>query len=190
GRVPGLVVQRTSGAPGDPSRLRLRGVSSVYRSNDPIVIVDGVRVYYNQSDSLGGNLTGGGFNNTLVGTGAVSNSTPISALSPLDQIDPHSIQTIEVMKGPSAATLYGPDAANGVIVITTKKGHPGPTRWTLSASHGISTMPGEYPTGFFRLGTRYNGTFSGNPELCRLTDFRCQADTLVRFQALNDPDYT
>src|SRR5581483_6892126 len=44
-RVPGLMVQHTSGAPGDPSRLRLRGVSSVYANNDPIIIVDGVRIY-------------------------------------------------------------------------------------------------------------------------------------------------
>jgi TonB-linked SusC/RagA family outer membrane protein len=188
GRVPGLVVQRTSGAPGDPSRLRLRGVSSVYRSNDPIVIVDGIRVYYHQSDSLAGNLTGGGFHNTQTGTGG--NAARIPAPSPLDQIDPHSIETIEVMKGPSAATLYGPDAANGVIVITTKKGRAGPARWTMSASHGLSAMPGEYPTGFFRLGTHYTGTYTGSPERCLLTDFSCQADTLVRFQALNDPAYT
>jgi TonB-linked SusC/RagA family outer membrane protein len=185
GRVPGLVVMRTSGAPGDPSRLRLRGVSSVYRSNDPIVIVDGVRTYAAQSDSLSGNLAALG-GDIVFG----SNSRGIPAPSPLDQLDPNSIETIEVIKGPSAATLYGPDAANGVIVITTKKGRAGPTRWSMSASHGLSYIPGQYPTGLFRLGYNYNGSFDGSPRLCLLTQFDCQADSVVRFQALNHPDYT
>ena len=59
GRVPGLTVQHTSGAPGDPSRLRLRGTSSMLRNNDPIVVVDGVRVYSAQSDSTSANLASG-----------------------------------------------------------------------------------------------------------------------------------
>ena len=60
----------------------------------------------------------------------------------------------------------------------------------MSATHGISYMPGDYPTGYFRMGYRYNGTSSGTPQLCLLTDFGCQADSVIRFQALNDPDYT
>ncbi|MBX6332526.1 MAG: TonB-dependent receptor, partial [Gemmatimonadaceae bacterium] len=181
GRVPGLVVQHTSGAPGDPSRLRLRGVASALRSNDPIVIVDGIRVYYAQSDSTSNNLA------QLQRSGsALGNDIP--APSPLDQIDPHSIATIEVMKGPSAATLYGPDAANGVIVITTKKGQAGPARWTASVSRGTSYMPGEYPDGIYRWGTMVN---TGKRAICPLTQFQCQPDgEVVRFQALNDPKYT
>ncbi|HEX6535955.1 MAG TPA: TonB-dependent receptor plug domain-containing protein [Gemmatimonadaceae bacterium] len=178
GRVPGLEVQHTSGAPGDPSRLRLRGTSSVLRGNDPIVIVDGIRVYAAQSDSTSANLASnlhGGWNGAVV-----------AAPSPLDQLDPNSIATIEVMKGPSAATLYGPDAANGVIVITTKKGREGPTTWTASASRGTSYMPGQYPMGIYRFG--HDGF--GTPELCPLTQFDCTADSVVRFQALNEDKYT
>lgn len=182
-RVPGLTIQHTSGAPGDPSRLRLRGVSSVYRSNDPIVIVDGIRVYYNQSDTTSDNIAGN-FKQTQVAP-TVSNYTPATP-SPLDQIDPHSIETIEVLKGPSASTLYGPDAANGVIVITTKRGQSGPPRWAVSATHGLTEMPGEYPTGYFRWGHDYTGAL----RLCTLTEFECEADSLVLFQALNDPDFT
>ncbi len=176
GRVPGLTVQHTSGAPGDPSRLRLRGTSSVLRGNDPIVIVDGIRVYAAQSDSTSANLA----SRTWNGAGA------IAAPSPLDQIDPNSIATIEVMKGPSAATLYGPDAANGVIVITTKRGQAGPARWTASVSRGLSYMPGQYPLGIYRLGQNNNGDLA----LCPLTDFHCRADSLVRFQALNNDRYS
>ena len=183
GRVPGLTVQRTSGAPGDPRRLRLRGTSSMLRNNDPIVIVDGVRVFSAQSDSTSANLASGrGSAGNLLG-GAEYRATP----SPLDQIDPQAIQTVEVLKGPSAATLYGPDAANGVIVITMKKGHAGPARWSVAASHGLSYMPGQYPQGLYRWGTDLR---SFATTLCPLTATGCRADSLVRFQALNDDRYT
>ncbi|MBX6331845.1 MAG: TonB-dependent receptor, partial [Gemmatimonadaceae bacterium] len=173
-RVPGLVVQHTSGAPGDPARLRLRGVNSISRGNDPIVIVDGVRVYYDQSGIRAQNLTQGA-------------ERGYAAPSPLDQLDVHSIETIEVVKGPSAATLYGADAANGVIVITTKKGRPGPARWRVSASQGLSSMPGRYPDQYLRFAHDYGG----NAFICRLSR-NCAAgvDSLVRFQALNDPALT
>lgn len=182
GRVPGLTVQHTSGAPGDPSRLRLRGASSVLRSNDPIVIVDGIRIYAAQSDSQSANLASG---RNIAGT-LTSPTSRAAAPSPLDQIDPNSIGTIEVMKGPSAATLYGPDAANGVIVITTKRGHAGPARWTASASRGVSYIPGQFPVGLFPWGHDYYG----NTRLCVLTDFSCVADSLVHFQALNESRYS
>jgi TonB-dependent SusC/RagA subfamily outer membrane receptor len=170
-RVPGLIVQGTTGAPGDPGRIRIRGVSSIYGTNDPIVIVDGVRIYSAQSDARSANQAAGAF----------------GAPSPLDQLDPHSIETIEVAKGPSAATLYGADAANGVIVITTKKGRPGPARWRVSTSHGLSYMPGQYPDAYLLFGHDYNG----DRRICVLGEL-CGAgvDSLVRFQALNAPDLT
>lgn len=173
-RVPGLTVQHTSGSPGDPSRLRLRGVSSVYANNDPIVIVDGVRVYSAQSDLRSGNLASPG-------------SFQYASPSPLDQIDPQSIETIEVLKGPSAATLYGADAANGVIVVTTKQGRPGPARWRMTASQGMSYMPGQYPNAYFRVGHDYDGSLL----FCPLGSY-CGAgvDSILRFQALNAPDLT
>jgi TonB-linked SusC/RagA family outer membrane protein len=182
GRVPGLTVQHTSGAPGDPSRLRLRGASSVLRSNDPIVILDGIRVYSAQSDPQSANLASGRSATGLAPDGAGL----IAAPSPLDQIDPNSIQTIEVLKGPSAATLYGPDAANGVIVITTKRGRAGPASWSMSASHGLTYVPGQFAVGLYPWGH----DIGSNIQLCPLTNFACTTDSLVRFQALNNPGYT
>jgi TonB-linked SusC/RagA family outer membrane protein len=177
-RVPGLIVQHTTGAPGDPSRLRLRGAASAYRSNDPIVVVDGVRVYAAQSDARSSNLA-----SPVNGTVPVAAPAP----SPLDQIDPNSIETIEVLKGPSAATLYGADAANGVIVITTKKGHAGPPRWTMSAERGLTYMPGQYPEQYFRWGHNLTDNAS---RYCPIIDLTCTGDSVVRFQTLNDPDLT
>ncbi|MBX6331205.1 MAG: TonB-dependent receptor plug domain-containing protein [Gemmatimonadaceae bacterium] len=178
-RVPGLVAQTTSGAPGDPTRIRLRGLHSVLQSNDPIVIVDGIRVYAEQSAARSGNLAVPPSSSGYIG-GA-------PAPSPLDQIDPNSIATIEVLKGPSAATLYGSDAANGVIVITTKKGRAGPARWSAHLDYGRTTMPGKYPDGYFRWG-HLMGSYS--LQFCAITDQACVVDSLVRFQLLNDPQYT
>lgn len=178
GRVPGLVVQRTSGAPGDPARLRLRGTSSPQLSNDPIVIVDGVRVYSAQSDSRGGNLAG---------TGRAADN--YAAPSPLDYIDPNTVERIEVVKGPSAATLYGQDAASGVVVITTKRGQAGPTRWTMSAERGRSVTPGRYPDLYLRWGHR---VVDNTQVMCSIAEsegsYACVPDSLRSFQLLNEPD--
>jgi len=174
GRVPGLVVQRTSGAPGDPARIRIRGVSSPRLSNDPIIIVDGVRVYSQHSDARAANLAGGGY----------------AAPSPLDYIDPHTIETIQVVKGPSAATLYGQDAANGVIVITTKKGKEGPPRWTATMEYGQSRIAGEYPDLYLRFGQQIADdtrvVCPRNNRVLGYTNGACIGDTLVSFQMLNE----
>ncbi len=172
GRVPGLDVQHTSGVPGDPSRLRLRGIGSITRDNAPIVIIDGIRLDVSESRTRNSALS------------APSAGQHYLAPSRLDQIDPNSLESIEIFKGPSAASLYGSDAANGVIVITTKKGHPGPAQWQISTSQALSELPGSYPVGLYRWGHRVEG---GGPILCPRTDYRCIQDSLVSFQALNDP---
>ena len=184
GRVPGMVIQRSSGAPGDPARIRLRGTSSPRLSNDPIVIVDGIRVYSEQSGTRGANLAA-----------AMQGFGEYAAPSPLDYIDPNSIETIEVIKGPSAATLYGQDAANGVIVITSKKGREGPARWTMSAERGITEMAGSYP----ELMVRWGHPVTENEQVfCPINNRSggatgtavCHPDSTSRFQLLNDPDLT
>ena len=179
GRVPGLIVQRTSGAPGDPARIRLRGVSSPLMSNDPIIIVDGIRVYSEQSDERGGNLAG---------SGGLSN---YAAPSPLDYIDPHTIETIAVVRGPSAATMYGQDAANGVIVITTKRGTSGVGQWNISTTYGITEMVSDYPELLVRWGREVGSSTRVFCPITGLSDgngVACVADTVVTFQMLNDPE--
>ena len=168
-RVPGLTVMHTSGVPGDPSRLRLRGAGSASLNNDPILVVDGVRMYAAQSDARNDNLANSNF----------------AAPSPLDQIDPGSIETIEVFKGPSASALYGSDAAAGVIVITTKHGRAGPTHWDATLGQGLNYVPGTYPLNYYRFG---HG-FADGP-MCFWTDFTCKTDSVVAYQALTNPQYT
>lgn len=196
-RVPGLTVQHTSGAPGDPSKLRLRGLGSILRSNDPVVIVDGVRVYAVQSAARSGNLTNldptidpaTGGDGPLGLKDGHANPVDVPAPSPLDQIDPNIIDKIEVFKGPSAATLYGADAANGVIVITTKRGRPGPTRWHASLSRGRTTTPGQWPTGYYSF---CHAAYRDAKEFCTASKLvgPYVSDSLVSFQALNEPALT
>ena len=185
-RVPGLTVLHTSGEPGNPSRIRLRGASSLNGNNDPIIIVDGIRVYGSQSDPRNQNLAPSTSLNYNTGNPA-SPVAQYAAPSPIDQIDPSSIATIEVLKGPSASAMYGSDAANGVIVITTKHGQAGPTHWNLTLGDGVNWVPGSWPTNYYRFG--YDVQDHIGP-LCPWNDLSCHVDSLVAFQALNDPRFT
>jgi TonB-linked SusC/RagA family outer membrane protein len=149
-RVPGLIVQNTSGIPGAPSRIRIRGTSSITTSNDPILIVDGIRVNADQSGNTTNNgvLTSGGGSNVVVRNPISPGDAGVTYAGPsaLDQIDPNSIEKIEVLKGPSATAIYGSDAANGVIIVTTKRGRGGPTLWSFTAGQQRTSLPGDWPS--------------------------------------------
>ncbi len=109
GAVAGLHVTASSGQPGAASNIRIRGGNSVNASNEPLYVVDGFIYYKNASDSK-------------TGLGAIE-----SSLNPLSTINPSDIQSIEVLKDVSATAIYGSRGANGVILITTKKGTRGKT---------------------------------------------------------------
>src|SRR5206468_1152484 len=101
-RAPGVFVKVGSGSSVGGSRIRIRGSSSPSLSNEPLVYVDGIRVNTDaQSLAFAGNQ---------------------QVPSRFNDINPDEIESIEVLKGPSASTLYGTEAANGVILITTKSG--------------------------------------------------------------------
>ena len=117
GREPGVVGGFASGTTGEGSSIRIRGSASLSQSNEPIVYVDGIRV-----DNGGGFAGSTGFAGGQGGT------------SRLDDIDPASIDRIEILKGAAAATLYGTEASNGVIQIFTKRGRQGTPRFTFEVS--------------------------------------------------------
>lgn len=124
GREPGLMALPSSGTTGEGARIRIRGNASLSQSNEPIVYVDGVRID-----------NGGGFGSGYVGTGGGGRP------SRLDDIDPKSIEKVEVLKGAAAATLYGTEASNGVILITTKKGSLGAPKWSVDMEQATNTYP-------------------------------------------------
>ncbi len=160
GRSAGVQVV-SAGATGAGSRIRIRGQSSLSLSNDPVVIIDGVRM--------------------TAATGSSSIGVGGSAPSRLDDLNPEEIENIEVIKGPSAATLYGTEAANGVINITTKRGKAGATRWNFYTENGRITDPNSYPLMYYGWGTQLTGATAGNRVRCPAISIAagiCRADSL------------
>ena len=122
GRVPGVTILGDAGSPGEGKQIRIRGVSSVGLPGDPIIYVDGVRINSERRD---------------VGR--------YSAMSRLNDFNMNDIESIEVIKGPAAATLYGTEASDGVIQIITKRGQAGAPVFTVAADVGTVWMPDKYP---------------------------------------------
>lgn len=125
GRVAGMSVTQQSGNLGGGAAIRLRGNVSVSMSNQPLIYVDGVRM---RSEGLARNAPPVGF------SGRSSNDQS----SPLNDINPNDIERIEVIKGAAATTLYGTEAAAGVIQIFTKRGSSGEARWTAQVDQGVT----------------------------------------------------
>jgi len=125
-KVPGLTVIPSTGMAGAGAKIRLRGSSSVALSNQPLVYVDGVRI---RSDGYPKNAP---FNDR--------SRSPNDNSSPLNDIDPADIERVEVVRGPAATTLYGTEAAAGVIQIFTKRGTSGRTVWTSQIDAGLSEV--------------------------------------------------
>src|SRR5438105_4444485 len=117
GRVAGVDVTSTSGVPGASASITIRGISSISGSNQPLIIVDGLPM---DNRTLSTTLLASDFNsNTALSNRGVDFTNRAADLNPDD------IETLTVLKGPEAAALYGIDAANGAIVITTKRGRAG-----------------------------------------------------------------
>jgi TonB-linked SusC/RagA family outer membrane protein len=175
--VSDLLTARTAGvqvlpgtSAGAGSRIRIRGANSLSLSNDPIYVIDGIRVT-------------GEMNSSKISQGGTLPSR-------VTDINPEDIETLEVVRGPSAATLYGTDAANGVIVITTKRGHAGRPRWDVYGEVGAVTDRNDYPTAYSVFGknaagapttTCFNGTRARG---------LCTVDSVTRFNLFDDPRTT
>nr|WP_307735097.1 SusC/RagA family TonB-linked outer membrane protein [Chitinophaga nivalis] len=117
GRVPGMIITQQTGLPGGGYNVQIRGQNSIASGNDPLYIIDGVPYSSQITTTLGGTLIGGG--------------------SPLNFINPADIESIDVLKDADATAIYGSRGANGVVLITTKKGTIDQTRISLNAYGGI-----------------------------------------------------
>jgi TonB-linked SusC/RagA family outer membrane protein len=145
-KAPGVNISQGSGTTGSGSRIRIRGSNSVNLSNEPLLIIDGVRINNNPQSSTGAAIGVGG-----------------QTISRVNDINPEDIENIEVIKGPAAAALYGTAASNGVIQVTTKRGRPGTARWNTFAEYGVLNDPYEYPSNFANVGTFANTPTATNP---------------------------
>lgn len=165
-RAAGVVVQQAGGTTGGSSRIRIRGSNSINLGNDPLLIIDGVRVNNNP-------------NSTSIDVGG---QTP----SRFNDINPEDIESVEVIKGPAAAALYGTAASNGVIQVTTKRGKSGPARWQANTEYGSLRQVGEFPPNFNQIGTNTSGTRRSNCTLDRQSQGICtpKPDSLLSLSPL------
>jgi TonB-dependent SusC/RagA subfamily outer membrane receptor len=133
GRSAGVTMLQTTGQVGGGASIRLRGNISAAMSNQPLIYVDGVRLH------------GEAFPKNAIPFGYQGGSSN-TQYSPLNDINPADIERVEVIKGPAATTLYGTEAASGVIQIFTKAGQPGGARFTLQTDQGFAHVNKFGPT--------------------------------------------
>ncbi|WP_269227668.1 SusC/RagA family TonB-linked outer membrane protein [Flavobacterium eburneipallidum] len=122
GAVPGVVVTQSSGRPGATSSVRIRGGSSITAGNEPLYVVDGILIYNDNSN----------------GTAGVTNAG--AGVNVLSTISPGDIESIEVLKDASATAIYGSRGANGVVIITTKKGTKGQDNISYQGYYGFQKV--------------------------------------------------
>ncbi|MFC5411550.1 SusC/RagA family TonB-linked outer membrane protein [Larkinella bovis] len=112
-RVAGVQVNQNTGAPGGNVSVRVRGTNSINGNSEPLYVVDGIQI---------------------------SNGGGITDVSPLSTINPNDIESVEILKDASASAIYGSRAANGVVLITTKRGKSGATRVTFDSYYGVQKV--------------------------------------------------
>lgn len=148
GKLAGVTVTATSGQPGAASQIRIRGTSSINAGNEPLYVIDGVPVM----------------------TGDQSYFTNTS--NALSMLNPNDIESITVLKDAAASSIYGSRAANGVVLVTTKSGQSGKTRFSVRAKYGVSQLANDNNYGnmtpeqlltYFRDGVRNAGDDPDNP---------------------------
>lgn len=166
GQAAGVQIQSTSGQPGAATTVRIRGIGSISASSSPLYVIDGVAVAAGDFSKLN-----------------ESSTNPLSSLNPAD------IESVSILKDASAASLYGSRAANGVILITTKKGSEGKAKVNFKSQWSWSTLPSQgydlmnasehyklYYQGFYNAGvaageadpsayanSKTQGIYQGNP---------------------------
>lgn len=162
-RVPGAQVVLNNGMAGTAPRIRIRGLNSLTVNNDPLLVVDGIRVE-NSTGTLGS-----GYGQTA---------------GRLNDLNPEEIESIEIVKGPSAATLYGTDAANGVIVVKTKRGRAGRTSWNVYGETGIVDQPARFQDNWYAWG---HSLTTGAVQQCTLVQAgarTCAIDSVTTFNPM------
>lgn len=132
GKFAGINVRQNTGAPGGGMNVNLRGVSTIQGSTQPIYVVDGVIINNLANQS--------GIDVVTKATGAGSARPQGQPTNRVSDINPNDIENIEVLKGASAAALYGSKASNGVIIINTKRGRGGKTRFNISQKVGKRSL--------------------------------------------------
>jgi TonB-linked SusC/RagA family outer membrane protein len=142
GKAPNVEVSSASGEAGSSSFIRIRGIRAIGGTGQPLFVVDGQPI-----------------DNSTISTGPSTESTVMSNRA--SDINPNDIESVEILKGAAAAAIYGARAGQGVILITTKSGRPGPTRYSLRSTITADKVNTDYP-----LQTTYGQGSGGRAAVC------------------------
>lgn len=129
GRVAGVQVTQNSGQPGGAASIRIRGASSITGSSEPLYVIDGIPF---QGDGV-----------TVAGFDWAGGANGQNRANPLSTVNPNDIVRIEVLKDASASAIYGSRAANGVVLITTRRGKQGEGKISYNGYYGSQSIPNE-----------------------------------------------
>ena len=169
GQFAGVNIRRNTGAPGGGVNVNLRGQSTLTGSTQPLYVIDGVIVNNDANQS--------GIDVVTAATGAGSARPQGQPTNRIGDINPNDIESIEVLKGASAAAIYGAKASNGVIIIKTKRGRGGKTKFNFSTKTGQSSLlrkmghrvfetyaeaEEQYGADVASLGNNASGSWAGN----------------------------
>ena len=169
GQFAGVNIRRNSGAPGGGVNVNLRGQSTLTGSTQPLYVIDGVIVNNDANQS--------GIDVVTAATGAGSSRPQGQPTNRIGDINPNDIESIEVLKGASAAAIYGAKASNGVVIIKTKRGRGGKTKFNFSTKTGQSSLlrkmghrvfetyaeaEEQYGADVASLGNNSSGSWAGN----------------------------
>ncbi|MDQ6828641.1 MAG: TonB-dependent receptor plug domain-containing protein, partial [Gemmatimonadota bacterium] len=149
GKAPNIIVTSQSGDPGASSSLMIRGIKSFSGDGQPLFVVDGVPL-----------------DNSTINVDA--NNAGVVAPNRMSDINPEDIESINILKGAAAAAIYGARAAQGVVIITTKSGKPGLTRYSLRSAYSFDDVNKRYP-----LQTKFGQGSGGAAGICFGIDQTC-----------------
>ncbi|MHB1329436.1 MAG: TonB-dependent receptor domain-containing protein, partial [Gemmatimonadales bacterium] len=155
---------------GGGGRIRIRGNSSMSLTNNPIFVIDGVRVE-------------GTTGSSSIGVGGTT-------VSRMNDFNPEEIESVEVVRGPSAATLYGTDAANGVIVIRTKRGVAGRPEWSYYTEQAALSDRNKYPDAYWGWTAGSTRTNFTQCILSQVISGACSQDSVTMYNLHEDPEAT
>lgn len=149
GKVAGAIISENSGAPGGGTQVQLRGVSTILGAYSPLYVVDGV-IVNNGTIASGANVISGA-------AGGNFSSSQDQSVNRIADLNPNDIESIQILKGPSASSIYGSKGTNGVILITTKQGRAGQNSVDFTQRVGRSTLAKKVGERCFQSGAEYAG---------------------------------
>ncbi|MCC7195166.1 MAG: SusC/RagA family TonB-linked outer membrane protein [Gemmatimonadaceae bacterium] len=186
GKVAGAQIFENSGVPGGGMQIQIRGATSIMASGDPLYVVDGVIV---SNASIPGGLS------SISRSSGSTSSTQDQVVNRLADLNPNDIESVEVLKSAAASAIYGSRATNGVVVITTKRGRSGQTRYNLTQRVGTQQVTRLVGSRHFKDYAQVSPWLGGSPVADSIAKANCTPgpcrwyDWQGQLYGVEDPSY-